>query len=212
MVFEKGKIISVKHYSSAAAIKSIIVSQPDEKTLEIRLRKEFAILNFLNDDPVVVLTDTHNKDDNISYLISTTVKSINNRNNLVVLSIERLQLFTNSRKYERLPVSFYIDIYPRDKKGQKSVATVHNISVKGLLIHCKENFEIDDRLRTDLYTEQSVITLDTVVVVRKILKEDRFEYGIQVMYNSIETKRKIVLYMRDIQNSCQEELEDLKYY
>jgi hypothetical protein len=182
------KSIFLKHYSSVHPIRSTLISN-DEKFLKIHVTNEIIKSNYLLGDPVVV----HMYEEKAISIFGTIIDSVEIAEKNMKLKICDFETIPNKRRYDRHPVSYYIDIkYTGINK--RIIGTVRNICYEGMLLLSKEDFDEDSTLGIDLYTENNVLSLRGAII-RKKVNNYNYEYGIKVMYpthTSREGVKKII--------------------
>lgn len=170
-----GDAISISHYSGISPFKSIILGL-DSETIDLRLTKDFAVMNFLEGDPVVLGFE----DEKDVYIFGCNVQTIKSREAVVVLKVDKIDKGAEKREYERYPVSLYADLRLRDNR-KKHIATIKDISYYGMLVYSKADLPVNEQLEVDIYMDKKMVFL-RANIVRKVQKAHYMEYGLGIMY------------------------------
>lgn len=196
---KEGDIISVRHYSGLSPFKSIVMSI-SEDVVTVKLTKDFAVMNFLEGDPVVLCYEIN---DEVN-VYGCNIEKIHIREDIVELSIDKVDLnAVNQRYHERFPVSLYADICAKDSR-KKQLATIKDLSYYGMLIYSKADVQLNEQLEVDIYMEKTIIFLKGNVV-RKVQKENFIEYGLGIVYEDGHSLN----FMKDYIKRLKEDQEEL---
>lgn len=180
MDIKAGAVITISHYSGVNPFKSILLEIKGEQAV-VKLTKEFAVMNFLEGDPVVF---GYEQDDKV-YIYGCNIKSLDLKQSTITLEIDNVDFRENKRQSERFPVSLYADIKTQHS-NKKHLATIKDISKFGLLIYSKADIPEGTTLEIDIYTDKNMIFLKANVV-RKVKQENYFEYGLNIVYQDNAT-------------------------
>lgn len=199
-LIKPGDIVSISHYSGLSPFKSVVVDVRGDTVL-LRLTKEFAIMNFLEGDPVVFGIE---KGEDV-LMGGCNITGLSPRENMVELKVENLEVGTERRQCERYPVSLYADVKTRNCK-KKQLAIIKNISCYGMLIYSKGDFLAGEQLEVDIYMDKTVVHLKTNIT-RKEQGRHYFEYGLEILYEN----RNSLNFMKDyIKRLEQEQIDAIR--
>lgn len=204
MNLKAGDVISVRHYSGLAPFKSIIINTDDEKII-LRLTKEFAIMNFLAGDPVVLGYESEEE----VKIFGCNILDINIRENTLYLQVDSIDSESNRRQYERYPVSLYADIKLRNG-GKKFLATIKDMSYYGMLIYSKADLNISELLEVAIYMEKSTVFFNTNIV-RKAERPNYFEYGLGIIYSDGSSLNYMKDYLKVLKMEQEDAIRKLKH-
>ncbi|WP_243467630.1 PilZ domain-containing protein [Acetivibrio straminisolvens] len=209
-----GEIASIRHYSGKTWFKSVVL-QVEKDLLVVKLVREFAVLNFLENDPVVL---GYEENDEV-YIASCIVAGIDPDCSYIKLKIEAVRSLKEQREYERFPVSFYAKIRC-DDSDKINVATIKNMSFDGLMINTNADFPLKKNIEVIIYPTFQEVKIDndvdkTVIslrsdIVRKEAFAKYFEYGLKITNIDAQNQNLIRLYLQSIKGMQTEFLKDLK--
>lgn len=199
-----GDVVAVKHYTGLSPFKSVVVDV-GERTMALRLSKQFASLNCFEGDPVVVGFETNSK----IYVASCTIEKINLTNSIIQLSVEIVEFVTDKRTSERFPVSFYADIREKESRNVHN-AVVKNISLNGLMVCCKSDLPEGMEVEVDVSADKTPIFLDACVI-RKAKKENYYEYGFKIINKDNRAQNVLGWYMQVLKEEQEEFVKEIKY-
>lgn len=209
-----GEVVSIRHYSGKTWFKSVVL-QEEKSMLVVKLTKDFAVLNFWEDDPVVLGFE----DNDEIFIASCSVVGIDPDGSYIKLKVETLKTLRDQREYERFPVSFYANI--RDDDSKKTyIATVKNMSFDGLMINSNVDFSLKKNIEVVIYPTFQEVKIDEAVdktiinlkaeIVRKEILAKHFEYGLKIIYIDPHNQNLIRLYLQNIKSMQIKFLRDLK--
>jgi hypothetical protein len=175
------EFVSVRHFSGKNNFKCIVINYEDN-LITLKLTKEFAILNLFESDPIVFGYEK----DNTTYLCEGIILDVIPRNNSLVIKIESIQAINEKRLSERYPVSLYAEIKVNGSK-KRDIAVIRNVSLSGVCLRSKTEFQQGDILDFDAYINNIVMPLRGTVIW-KIQISLHFEYGIVISFQDFKTK------------------------
>lgn len=200
---KNGDIISVRHYSGVNPFKSIVVDS-DGDTLKIKLTKDFAIMNFLEGDPVVIGVESQGD----VKIFGCKIVEINIRDEIIEVNIDKIDSEAEQRRHERFPVSLYADVRIKmDRK--KHLAAIKDISYYGMLIFSKSEFSLGDEIELDIYMEKNMIFLKCEVL-RKIPGDLYNKYGLRIIYQDVNSMNFIKEYLRRLKEAQEDSIRKMK--
>ncbi|MCX7745687.1 MAG: PilZ domain-containing protein [Clostridia bacterium] len=203
LAIEPGSVLSIRHYSGVNPFKSILMEQ-NEETLSVKLTKDFAIMNFLEGDPVVLGFELGNQ----VYILGCDILKIHAKENYIILKIDKIDSDANKRLYERFPVSIYADVRSRDNK-KKCLVTIKDISYYGMMIYSKCEFRASEELFFDIYMDKIMLFLKCAIV-RRAERQNFFEYGIRIMYEDVNSMNFMKEYLKRLKEEQDESIRKLK--
>ncbi|HOM03686.1 MAG TPA: PilZ domain-containing protein [Acetivibrio sp.] len=209
-----GEIASIRHYSGKTWFKSIVL-QVEKNMLVVKLIREFAVLNFLENDPVVL---GYEENDEV-FILSCVVTGIDPDCSYIKLKIESVMPLKEQREYERFPVSFYAKIRCEDS-DKINIATIKNMSFDGLMINTNADLPLRKNIEVIIYPTFQEVKIDqdvdkTVIslksdIVRKEAFARYFEYGLKITNIDAQNQNLIRLYLQSIKGMQAKFLKDLK--
>lgn len=209
-----GEIASICHYSGKTWFKSVVL-QVEKDLLVVKLVKEFVILNFLENDPVVL---GYEENDEV-FIAGCIVKGIDPDCSYIKLKVESVRSLKEQRECERFPVSFYAKI-KCDDSDKINVATIKNMSFDGLMINTAADFPLKKNIEVTIYPTFQEVKIDedvdkTVIslrsdIVRKEAFTRYFEYGLKITNIDAQNQNLLRLYLQSIKGLHQRFLKDLK--
>lgn len=195
-----GDIVSLRHYSGINPFKSIVLGL-DSDNIIVKLTKQFAVMNFLDGDPVVA---GYLRDGEV-YVIGCNISKINPKNDTLALLIDRVDSGSEKRQYERFPVSLYADIRGKSEK-KKQLAVIKDLSYHGLLVYSKADFEISEIVEVDIYMNKELIYIKTNVI-RKKQNENYYEYGLGIIYEDSSSLNGVKEYIKRLKLEQEAEIK-----
>ncbi len=201
--FKAGDIISVRHYSGISPFKSIIL-EANENSVLVKLTKEFAIMNFLEGDPVVFGTE---KGDRV-IIVGCNIGEIRPKEDIIELKIDKVEEDAQKRQWERFPVSLFADVRSRDSR-KKQVATIKDISHYGMLIYSKADYPVNEQVEVDIYMDKSMVFLKANIA-RKAERKHYFEYGVGILYEDSSSLNFMKEYIKRLMQEQEEAIRKLK--
>lgn len=198
-----GDIISVRHYSGINPLKSIVLSMEGD-TVKLKLIKDFTVLNFLEGDPMVFGIESHGE----IHMVGCNIVKINCKDGIVETTIDKVDSGANQRMHERFPVSLYADIRAKLIK-KKHLTVIKDISFYGMLIYCKSEFRIAEQLEVDIYMEKTMVFLKCEII-RKKQSSNYIEYGLRILYESVNSMNYIKEYLRRLKHDQEESIRKMK--
>jgi hypothetical protein len=195
MKLKMGDIVSIKHYSGFEIFNSIVLDS-DNEIIIIKTTENFSNLNIFTGDPIVLGFSYKTE----VYICECIIQKINVIDGLSDIKIMSEKKVTDSRLHERFPVSLFAEI--NDIENEKChTVLIRNISVSGLMIISKENFDLDSIVDLSIFIENNIIkTMGQIV--RKNEHAYSFEYGIKLIFKDLSSKNiieKYILYLKDEQ-------------
>ncbi|MCX7923827.1 MAG: PilZ domain-containing protein [Clostridia bacterium] len=195
-----GDVISIRHYSGVSPFKSIVLDVDEQNyVIHIKLTKDFAIMNFLEGDPVVIGYQLEEK----VFIFGGNIGNIQPREAVVEIKVDKVEAEAEQRKSERHPVSLYADVRAKDDR-KKYLATIKDMSYYGMLIYSKANYEQGQDLEVDIFMDKTMIFLKANIV-RKTQNTNYFEYGVGIRYEDSNS----LTYMKDYIKRLVESQEQL---
>ncbi|MCX7748776.1 MAG: PilZ domain-containing protein [Clostridia bacterium] len=205
MAINTGEIVSITHYSDSSPFKSIVI-QANKDFLWVKITKNFAILNFLEGDPIVLGFEEESQ----IRICSCTISSINAKQSTIELKLDSIKFDINKRSYERFPVSFYADV-KGENTSTRYTATVKNMSYGGLMICSKGEFSVDQSLEIDIYIDKKVMFSKTDVIW-KAQNGNNFEYGLKITMMDPSNQQQIKKSLEILKKEQEEFLRELKNF
>ncbi|MFZ5987494.1 MAG: PilZ domain-containing protein [Bacillota bacterium] len=209
-----GEVVSIRHYSCKTSFKSVVL-QANNELLVVKLTKDFAVLNFLEGDPVVLGFE----EDSEIYIASCNVIGIDPDGSYIKLGVEGIKSLKDQREHERFPVSFYANI-KSDDSNKTYIATVKNMSFDGLLINSNVDFPLKKNIEVCVYPTFQEIKIDEAVdktvihlkadIVRKETLQRHFEYGLKITCIDAHNQNLIRLYLQSLRSMQIKFIRDLK--
>lgn len=198
-----GVIVFVRHYSGLNPFKSIVLDIHDD-TIKIRLTKDFAILNFLEGDPVVFGIETEGQ----VHIIGCNITKIDSKDETVEVAVDKVDSGADQRRYERFPVSLYADARTKLSK-KKHLVVIKDISYYGMFIYCKSDFFTGDQIEIDIYMEKKMMFLKGEVV-RKIESTHYNKYGLRIIYEDVNAMNYMKEYLRRLKEAQEDSVRNMK--
>lgn len=202
-IIENGEVISVRHYSGVNPFKSIVIDA-NEDCLKFKLTKEFAIMNFLEGDPVVIGIESKGS---VS-IYGCEISNINLKDGTIDVSMDKTELGADQRRHERFPVSLYADVRVKREK-KKHLATIKDISYYGMLIFSKSDFIVGDKIELDIYMEKNMLFLKCEIL-RKVSNPVNNKYGIRIIYEDVNAMNFMKEYLRRLKESQEDSIRKMK--
>lgn len=171
---EENTIVLVYHHSKLKPLKGTILLNKTQNCL-LALSKDFAILNFLEGDPIVIRFSYNH----IGYNIGAEVQIIDKENQTLVISINDLHLYREKRSSDRIPVSIFAEI-TRLNSVDKQEGIIKDISQHGLLICTNTKFLEGCPVEVYIHTTLKIITV-AGTIVREHICTNNNEYGIEIV-------------------------------
>lgn len=200
---KQGDSISIRHYSGISAYGSTILGI-DNDNMHVRLKKEFAVMNFLEGDPLVFGYES----DGHVFIGGSNVLNIDVKKDTMIFKIDKFEAGAEKREHERIPVSIYADVQDRSKR-QKFHATVKDISCYGMFIYSKANFKLNDQIEVDIHFDKSIRFFKTSVV-RKIESPHYFQYGLNIVYEGSSQLGLMKEYIKRLEREQKEHIIKMK--
>ncbi len=170
MNLKVGEVVTLKHYSGKRINKGV-VSNVDDNYLIIKPDKDFLIFNFFDNDPIVMGFE----DENIVNICESTISNIDYQQNTFSLTVNNVMTITDRRITQRFPVS--LCAYILDKE-EKNFAYIRNMSLDGLSLCSKVEYEIGQSLRVNTTIEDRNLEFEANLVWKNESKYG-FEYGLE---------------------------------
>lgn len=209
-----GEIVSIRHYSGKTWFKSVAL-QVEKDLIVVKLTRDFAVLNFLENDPVVL---GYEEDDEV-FIASCFVTGIDPDCSYIKLKVEAMKSLKDQREHERFPVSFYANVKCEDS-DKINIATIKNMSVDGLMINTNVDFPLEKNIEVIIYPTFQEVKIDedvdkTVIslrsdIVRKAAFARYFEYGLKITNIDAQNQNLIRLYLQNIKSMQAKFLRELK--
>lgn len=195
------EVVSIRHYSGTSSFKSI-VQDVRENSIIVKLTKEFAILNFFEDDPVIIGYEIGRE----VYICDGTIIKVSPRNNNFEIKCNNAQIITDKRLDERYPVSLYAEITSARKR---ETALIKDISINGMTIKTKLDFSEGLEIELDAYLGKAVVPLRATIMWKK--KEiEKYQYGVQFVYFDIGLKKTIKNNLILLKDEHEQAIRELK--
>jgi hypothetical protein len=170
MNLKVGEVVTLKHYSGKKINKGVISNISDNQYI-IRPDKDFLIFNFFDNDPIVMGFER----ENIVNICESTISGIDYQQNTFSLSVNNVISITDRRITQRFPVSLCAYILDED---EKNFAYVRNISLDGLSLCSKIEYELGQTLKVNTTIEDRILDFESTVVWKNESKYG-FEYGLE---------------------------------
>lgn len=170
MNLKVGEIVTLKHYSGKKINKGV-VSNISDNYLVIKPDKDFLIFNFFDNDPIVMGYE----DENIVNICESTISNIDYQQNTVGLTINNILSITDRRITQRFPVSLCAYILDSE---EKNFAYIRNMSIEGLSICSKLEYENGQTFRINTTIEDKNLEFEAKIVWKNESKYG-FEYGLE---------------------------------
>ncbi|NLD47077.1 MAG: PilZ domain-containing protein [Clostridiaceae bacterium] len=170
MNFKVGEIVTLKHYSGKKINKGIISNIEDQKLI-IKPEKDFLIYSYFDNDPIVIGLE----DEEIICVCEGVINSINYNNNTFTAAIINSESLINRRACQRFPVSLFAYIY---HNNLKDFAYIRNLSLEGLSLCTKKEFDKGKILNIDTLIEDKSFNIEAQILWKKDSKFG-FEYGLE---------------------------------
>mgnify|MGYP000890032919 CR=1 FL=1 len=177
MNLKVGEVVTLKHYSGKKINKGVI-SNISDNCYVIKPDKDFLIFNFFDNDPIVMGFEH----DNIVNICESTISSIDYQQNTFCLSVNNVITITDRRITQRFPVSLCAYILDRD---EKNFAYIRNMSLDGLSLCSKVDYEQGRKLRLNTTIEDRTLEFEATIVWKNESKYG-FEYGLE--YSQMDKK------------------------
>lgn len=195
------KTIVMQHYSSVNFYKGALLTKID-RTLSVKIPRQPVNGCFNVGDPVVCGMDYGGGKILIQ---SCAVKKINIGESTMELEIDKKGFSREKRSYERVCTSFYADV--RLKTNSKRYrAIVKDISIYGMQIFTQENLSLNQQIDMDVYMGKELVYLKCRIV-RKVECDNRFIYGLSIIYSDNGTRLFMEDYLKRIKMVKQNALE-----
>ncbi|MCX8129248.1 MAG: PilZ domain-containing protein [Clostridia bacterium] len=198
-----GDIVSIRHYSGINPFKSVVLDA-NEDILLVRLTKDFALMNFLEGDPIVFGYELEGQ----IFVYGGNISCINNNESIVELNVDKVEEGAEKRQYERYPVSLYADMRERVSR-KKYLATIKDISYYGIKIYSKSDIELKQELEIDIYMDKNMLFLKATVL-RKNMLGKFFEYGMGIHYEDTNSINAMKEYIKRLINEQEEAIRKLR--
>lgn len=204
---EVGQYVIISHYSNKELSINSIISKIKEDSLELKITKDFVINNYFESDPVVIGFETKKR----IYICEGEIKSININNKIFEVKINALDDVENQRQSQRFPVSIYVEVRHEKYKGSLK-AVVKDISVEGMNIITNFEFEKGDKINLEWFLDNEVLTIESEIMWKKQLKQDKFNYGIKNIYKFTgdNKKRVITNFISELKDNLEKEIQKLR--
>ncbi|MFZ5990100.1 MAG: PilZ domain-containing protein [Bacillota bacterium] len=198
-----GDIISIRHYSGINPFNSIVVDI-DGDAIRVKLTKDFAIMNFLEGDPVVFGIETNGQ----IHMIGCNITKIDSKEEVVEVVIDKVDTGSDQRRHERFPVSLYADIRTKFSK-KKHLAAIKDISYYGMLVYSKSDFTLGEQIEIDIYMEKKMVFLKGDIV-RKTESPHYTQYGLRIVYEDINTMNFMKEYLKRLKESHEDSVKKIR--
>ncbi|WP_010250187.1 PilZ domain-containing protein [Acetivibrio cellulolyticus] len=175
MNLKVGEVVTLKHYSGKKINKGVI-SNINENYFIIKPDKDFLIFNFFDNDPIVMGFE----DENIVNICESTVSNIDYQQNTFGLTVNNVITITDRRVTQRFPVSLCAYILDDE---EKNFAYIRNMSLEGLSICSKLEYEKGQSIRINTTIEDKALEFEALVVWKSASKYG-YEYGLE--YNQTD--------------------------
>ncbi len=202
-LLKNGDIVSVRHYSGVSPFRSIVVDS-DEDSMKIKLTKDFAIMNFLEGDPVVVGVESKG---NVK-IFGCKIVEINLKDGIIEVNVDKIESEAEQRRHERFPVSLYADVRVKTNR-KKHLAAIKDISFYGMLIFSKSDFSVGDEIELDIYMEKNMLFLKCEIL-RKVPGEVYNNYGLRIVYEDVNSMNFVKEYLRRLKEAQEEAIRKIK--
>ncbi len=198
-----GKIVYLNHYSKRRPILSNVLELKDN-IVHVKIFEKKQVLKISKGDPIVL----NFSDDKKIHVCEGYVNEISLRNRNIKIRIDNEQLISNSRIFERFPVSLYAtlewELPKKANQAKRGAAVIKNISLSGMGLTTKEDLKKGQKFEVSVYIDERVVKIFGLVAWKK--KEgSKFEYGIQTQYPDYIIKNTVKLYL-NILKSQQESI------
>jgi hypothetical protein len=170
MNLKVGEVVTLKHYSGKKINKGVI-SNVNENYFVIKPDKDFLIFNFFDNDPIVMGFE----DDNIVNICESTISDIDYQQNTFSLTVNNVITITDRRVTQRFPVSLCAYILNNE---EKNFAYIRNMSLEGLSICSKIEYEQGQILKINTTVEDRTLEFEAQIVWKNQSKYG-FEYGLE---------------------------------
>lgn len=170
MNLKVGEVVTLKHYSGKKINKGV-VSNVNDNYFVIKPDKDFLIFNFFDNDPIVMGFE----EENIVNICESTILGIDYQQNTFGLTVTNVISITDRRITQRFPVSLCAYILDKD---EKNFAYIRNMSLEGLSLCSKVEYELDQNLRINTTIEDRNLEFDANIVWKNESKYG-FEYGLE---------------------------------
>lgn len=170
MNLKVGEVVTLKHYSGKKINKGV-VSNINDNYFVIKPDKDFLIFNFFDNDPIVMGFE----DENIVNICESTISGIDYQQNTFGLTVNNVISITDRRITQRFPVSLCAYILDKD---EKNFAYIRNMSLEGLSVCSKVEYEHGQNLRINTTVEDKNLEFDANIVWKNESKFG-FEYGLE---------------------------------
>jgi len=183
MNLKLGEVVTLKHYSGKKIHKGI-VSNVNDNYFVIKPDKDFLIFNYFDNDPIVMGFE---EEDNVS-ICESTISGIDYQQNTFGLTVNNVITITDRRVTQRFPVSLCAYILDSE---EKNFAYIRNMSLDGLSLCSKVDYEIGQVLKVNTTIEDRNLEFESNIVWKNESKFG-FEYGLEFknldknIMNSIE--------------------------
>ncbi|HOJ79781.1 MAG TPA: PilZ domain-containing protein [Clostridiales bacterium] len=118
---------------------------------------------------------------------SAEVTAIDGRSGTVSLSMRDEAVSEERRIFERYPVS--LEISARKKFSSKRMhMLVKNISLYGMMVVSGTELDKEEQIDIDLITEKNMFYLSGMVVWKREVANNCFEYGLQLTHYDVATR------------------------
>lgn len=170
MNLKVGEVVTLKHYSGKQINKGVI-SYVHDNYYVIKPDKDFLIFNYFDNDPIVMGFEH----DNIVNICESTISGIDYQQNTFSILVNNVITITDRRITQRFPVS--LCAYILDKE-EKNFAYIRNMSLDGLSLCSKIEYEEGQNIRINTTIEDKNLDFEATIVW-KTKSNYGFEYGLE---------------------------------
>lgn len=185
--------VAIQHYSSSNLYIGTLLEKAGN-IMSIKIQHKINSIQFNEGDPVACGMITHIGEIDIS---SCIISKMNIDGNILEISVNKKGIDYNRRFYERFPVSLYANV-GLSHTNNKYPAIVKDISVIGMQIHSKSDFQANQELDIDLNMGTNILSIKSFVI-RKLIDENNFIYGLSISNCDTRTKRLIEEYLQNME-------------
>jgi len=197
MIVKPGDFVTLKHYSASNPIKSM-VAKIENDILTVKPTKDFTTFNFFEGDPVVL---GHQANGEV-LMAGCNLTGVNTKINTLSLKIENTVSFKDNRKYDRYPVSIYMDVKARGT-AKKHQAIARNMSIYGIMLCSKADFTVNQEIDIDISMDKSVIFV-AGEIIWKMHDTHHFIYGVTLIHSTLHSKNMIKKYFEELRREQEE--------
>lgn len=191
---KKGGKIKLKHYSIFEPLTNVI-GNIQENNLIMDLPQKLLENNILVGDSIVCIYF----ENDMEFVLLGEVSNITLLfPQQLTIKIENVEKYGNQRKHIRYPVSLSSNITDTEK-NKVHFAVAKNISIVGVSLTCKEEFESGKEILIDIAVSKNNIISYYGKVIRKRALQNFFEYGIVQTKIDDVNYRELVKYIQNLE-------------